>query len=183
MVTFRYIDSKTEKSKTRTVTGEEFLWLLMLHVLPKGFRKTRCYGFLHPCSKKIIKLLQLILHFNPIKMLKKKKPRASIICKCCGSKMEIIQTMIPATKLLQHIGSAWTKKGDFVMWHSTNNICLLNFSGFTGNGLLRSKNTKYRKKISLLWKNRDFQTTPDQPSSIIPLFLSKPEKPPKSYFL
>jgi hypothetical protein len=105
MITFRYIDSKTEKSKTRTVTGEEFLWLLMLHVLPKGFRKTRCYGFLHPCSKKIIKLLQLILHFNPIKMLKKKKPRANIICKCCGSKMEIIQTMIPATKLLQHIGS------------------------------------------------------------------------------
>jgi len=105
MITFRYIDSKTKKSKTRTVTGEEFLWLLMLHVLPKHFRKTRCYGFLHPCSKKIIKLLQLILKFNPIKMLKKKKPRASIICKCCGSKMEIIQTMIFTTKHLQHAGS------------------------------------------------------------------------------
>ncbi len=106
MVTFRYIDSKTEKNKTRTVTGEKFLWLLMLHVLPKGFRKTRCYGFLHPCSKKVIKLLQLILQFNPIKMLKKKKPKADIICKCCGSKMEIIQTMIPASKLLLHTGSA-----------------------------------------------------------------------------
>jgi len=42
--------------------------LLMQHVLPKGFRKVRCYGFLHPCSKKIIKLLQLILRFNPIMM-------------------------------------------------------------------------------------------------------------------
>ena len=61
MVTFRYVDSKTEKTKARTVTGEDFLWLLMLHVLPKGFRKARCYGFLHPCSKAVIKLLQLIL--------------------------------------------------------------------------------------------------------------------------
>ena len=48
MVTFRYVDSKTEKPKTRTVTGEDFLWLLMRHVLPKSFRKARCYGFLHP---------------------------------------------------------------------------------------------------------------------------------------
>ncbi len=101
MVTFRYLDSKTEKNKTRTVTGEDFLWLLMRHVLPKGFRKARCYGFLHPCSKAVIKLLHLILRFNPVRMLKKMKPRAGIICTCCGAKMEIIQTMIPATKILR----------------------------------------------------------------------------------
>ena len=101
MVTFRYIDSKTGQVQTRTVTGEKFLWLLMLHILPKGFRKTRCYGFLHPCSKKVIKLLQLILRFNPAKMLKKLKLKAEIICSCCGAKMEIVQTMIPATRILQ----------------------------------------------------------------------------------
>ncbi|MEA3347938.1 MAG: transposase [Pseudomonadota bacterium] len=99
MITFRYIDSETKRSETRTVTGEDFLWLLMLHVLPKGFRKTRCYGFLHPCSKKVIKLLQLILRFNPLKFQKKLKPRAKIICKCCGAVMEIVQTMIPAAEV------------------------------------------------------------------------------------
>jgi len=99
MITFRYIDAETNCHQTRTVTGEDFLWLLMRHVLPKGFRKARCYGFLHPCSKKVIKLLQLILRFNPSLMLKKLKPKAEIICKCCGSKMEIIRTMIPATRL------------------------------------------------------------------------------------
>jgi hypothetical protein len=101
MVTFRYIDSKTEHYQIKTVTGEYFLWLLMQHVLPKGFRKTRCYGFLHSCSKKDIKLLQLILQFNPVRMFKKMKARAKITCKCCGAKMEIICTMIPAIRIQQ----------------------------------------------------------------------------------
>lgn len=98
MVTFRYICSKTKKYQIRTVTGEHFLWLLMRHVLPKGFRKTRCYGFLHPCSKKVIRLLQLILRFDPRMMFKKLKPRAKITCKCCGAKMSIIRTMILAPR-------------------------------------------------------------------------------------
>jgi len=102
MVTFRYIHSKTGKYQTRTVTGEYFLWLLMQHVLPKGFRRVRCYGFLHPCSKKLIKLLQLILRFNPIMMVKQLKQRAKITCKFCGAKMEIIRTMIPAA-LIQRV--------------------------------------------------------------------------------
>lgn len=101
MVTFRYMDSKTKKYQAKTVTGEYFLWLLMQHVLPKGFRKARCYGFLHPCSKKIIKLLQFILRFNPVNMVKKLKQRAKITCKCCGAKMKIIRTMIPAIRVLQ----------------------------------------------------------------------------------
>jgi hypothetical protein len=101
MITFRYIHSKTGKYQTRTVTGEYFLWLLMQHVLPKGFRRVRCYGFLHACSKKLIKLLQLILRFNPIMMVKQLKQRAKITCKFCGAKMEIIRTMIPAALIQQ----------------------------------------------------------------------------------
>ena len=99
MVTFRYIHSRTGKYRTRTVSGEYFLWLLMQHVLPKGFRRVRCYGFLHPCSKKLIKLLQLILRFNPIVMVKRLKQRAKITCRFCGAKMEIIRTMIPAAHI------------------------------------------------------------------------------------
>jgi hypothetical protein len=94
-VTFRYLDSKTKQYQTRTVAGELFLYLLMLHVLPKGFRKTRCYGFLHPCSKKIITFLQMVLRVNPFKMLKKIKERAKITCPLCKATMEIIQTRIP----------------------------------------------------------------------------------------
>jgi hypothetical protein len=96
MITFRYFDSQTKKHQTRTVAGEYFLYLLMLHVLPKGFRRTRCYGFLHPCSKKLIRLLQLVLRINPFRMIKKIRERAKITCPACGAAMRIVKTRIPA---------------------------------------------------------------------------------------
>jgi hypothetical protein len=95
MVTFRYLHAKTRQYQTRRVTGEYFLYLLMFHVLPKGFRRTRCYGFLHPCSKKLIIFLQTILRVNPFRMFKKMKERAKIVCPACGATMKIILTMIP----------------------------------------------------------------------------------------
>lgn len=67
MVTFHYLHAKSGKYRTRTVSGEKFLYLLMLHVLPKGFRKVRSYGFLHPCSKKLIKFLQVVLYCGSIR--------------------------------------------------------------------------------------------------------------------
>ncbi|HHL33288.1 MAG TPA: transposase [Desulfobulbaceae bacterium] len=94
MITFRYINSRTERYQTRTVTGEYFLYLLMLHVLPKRFRRTRDYGFLHPCSKKLIKFLQLILKVSPFKIFQQKRQRPQITCPLCGAKMRIIKTRI-----------------------------------------------------------------------------------------
>ena len=105
-VTFGYIDSKTKKYQRRTVKGEYFLYLLMQHVLPKGFRRTRDYGFLHACSKQLIKLLQYLLDFSPSRVLKELTKRTGILCKCCGAQMEIIQRMIPST--------AFMKKGSII---------------------------------------------------------------------
>jgi len=93
-VTFRYINSETGKKETRKVRGEHFLYLLMKHVLPRGFRRARSYGFLHPCSKRLIRLLQLVLRVNPLLMLIKKKRRAVIRCRLCGEEMKIIKTRI-----------------------------------------------------------------------------------------
>ncbi len=96
MVTFRYLHAKSGKYRTRTVTGEYFLYLLMLHVLPGGFRRARSYGFLHSCSKKLIKLVKLLLRFNPLQGLSEKlKKRPPITCPVCGAAMVIIATMIP----------------------------------------------------------------------------------------
>jgi hypothetical protein len=95
MVTFRYQHAKSGKYRTRTVSGEKFLYLLMLHVLPKGFRRTRCYGFLHPCSKKLIKFLRVVLRVNPLRMLAgRQKKRSVITCFACGAEMKIIKTRI-----------------------------------------------------------------------------------------
>jgi hypothetical protein len=94
-VTFRYLHAKSGKYRTRTVSGEKFLYLLMLHVLPRGFRRTRCYGFLHPCSKKLIRFLQLVLRINPFTLFSAKQaPRPGITCPYCGAKMTIIATRI-----------------------------------------------------------------------------------------
>ena len=45
----------------RTVSGATFLWLVLQHVLPKGFRRSRNFGFLHPNSKRLISLLKLLV--------------------------------------------------------------------------------------------------------------------------
>ncbi|MCF6254301.1 MAG: transposase [Thiomicrorhabdus sp.] len=94
-VTFRYQDGKTKTMETRTVSGAKFLWLLMQHVLPKRFRRTRNYGFLHPNSH-LLKQIQLITRVF-IKPLKPKQ-RAVINCPCCGSEMKIVQTRIERGK-------------------------------------------------------------------------------------
>jgi hypothetical protein len=115
MVTFSYVHSKSKKVKTRIVTGEYFLWLLMQHVLPKGFRRARVYGFLHPRSKQLIKLLQYLLKINPVKFFKQLKKRTEIICKCCGAKMKIIGVMIPSYRVHAAANSTYLKGGLFVM--------------------------------------------------------------------
>jgi hypothetical protein len=95
MVTFRYRHAKSGEDRTRTVTAEYFLYLLMLHVLPRGFRRARSYGFLHACSKKLIRFLQLVLRIPPWRALADNlKPRPAIPCPACGAAMVIIATRL-----------------------------------------------------------------------------------------
>ena len=96
-VSFRYQNSKTKQVETKIVTGEKFLWLLLQHVLPKGFRRTRNFGFLHPNSKRMIQVLQLICKFDPNRALRWLKERPPILCKSCGGIMTIIATRILST--------------------------------------------------------------------------------------
>lgn len=94
-VTYRYLHAKTGQYRIKTVTGEYFLYLLMLHVLPKGFRRARCYGFLHPCSKKLIQFLQMVLRVPGFTLLPTSRKRPTIMCRKCGAAMQIIMTMLP----------------------------------------------------------------------------------------
>ena len=93
-VTFRYLDSKSRQYLSRTVSGPDFLWLILQHVLPRGFRRARNYGFLHPNSKTLIRLLTLVFHFDPARFLKKHKPRSQLLCAGCGHPMRIVKTRI-----------------------------------------------------------------------------------------
>ena len=66
-VTFRYRDSATGKNTTRVVSGARFLWLVLQHVLPRGFRRSRNFGVLHPNFKhrRLLDLLRLWIATKP----------------------------------------------------------------------------------------------------------------------
>ena len=88
-VTFKYVESGSGKTKYRTLPGEEFLWLILQHVLPRGFRRVRDYGFLHGNAKKLLALVQLILRVIIAEV--KPRPRPAFNCPCCKSVMHIMK--------------------------------------------------------------------------------------------
>jgi hypothetical protein len=88
-VTFRYQNSETKQFETRTLSAVAFLRLVLQHVLPKGFRRARNFGFLHPNSK-LVQLVQLLKRV----VVPPPQPRPAIRCSCCGGVMKIVRTRI-----------------------------------------------------------------------------------------
>ena len=104
-VTFRYRDSNTGKNTTRTVSGAHFLWLVLQHVLPKGFRRSRNFGLLHPNCKHRQRLALLRMGLRPSAMAPgpagmqpSAQPalseRPKLRCHCCGAAMVIVRRRI-----------------------------------------------------------------------------------------
>ena len=105
-VTFRYRDSKSGKNTTRTCSGVHFLWLVSQHVLPKGFRRSRNFGLLHPNCRHRQRLVLLRMGLRPSAMAScpadmrpstqpaalSERPR--LLCRCCGAAMVIVRRRI-----------------------------------------------------------------------------------------
>jgi hypothetical protein len=92
-VTFRYQDHDTKEWKTRTLKGEDFIALLLQHVLPKGLRRTRDFGFLHGNAKRLLQLVQYVLRTRvPIA-----PPRqaACFVCPHCQGAMRVMHMTPP----------------------------------------------------------------------------------------
>lgn len=87
-ITFKYRESTTGKIRWRTMKGEEFLHLFLKHVLPRGFRRVRDYGFLHGNAKKVRSLIQLILHVI-IPSPQQGRPTPTFTCPHCKVAMNI----------------------------------------------------------------------------------------------
>ena len=95
-VTFNYKESKTGKMKTRCCRGEDFIALVLQHVLPKGFRRVRDYGFLHGNAKRLLKRVQWLLRVTIPTLPKTPRPR--FICRHCRSPMLIVGFMRPTRR-------------------------------------------------------------------------------------
>jgi len=86
-VTFRYTDNQ-KRRKTRTLAGADFLWLLLQHVLPRYFRRSRDYGFLHGNRKRLIERLHLLLRVIPPPPVEK----TPLCCRACGGRVSLTFT-------------------------------------------------------------------------------------------
>ena len=86
-VTFLWRESKTKKWQKKTMSGEHFLWQVLQHTLPSGFRRVRDYGFLHGNSRKLLVLIQLLLSAKPMQTELPKRP--AFKCPDCGAAMAI----------------------------------------------------------------------------------------------
>jgi len=89
-ITFRYKDSATQQWATITEPAVQFLWRVLQHVLPKGFRRTRDYGFLHGNARRTLKRLQLILRVTLPEELTAQRKKTERLCPCCGHPMTVI---------------------------------------------------------------------------------------------
>lgn len=61
-VTFSYCESKTNTERTVTLSGEAFLHRFLQHVLPKGFRRVRTYGWLSPAARRSFETVRTLLN-------------------------------------------------------------------------------------------------------------------------
>jgi len=94
-ITFKYVEGRTGKTLYRTVKGEEFLWLVLQHVLPKGFRRIRDYGFLHGNAKKLLSLLQMVLKVLIEVWTSRQRPVFK--CPLCQAPMRIVTFTRPVS--------------------------------------------------------------------------------------
>ncbi len=93
-ITFRYQDSKTQTWQHRTLPGEDFIALLLQHVLPTGLRRVRDYGFLHANAKALLRLLHWVLRV--VIPSSAARTNARFRCPHCQGDMRVIAMHPPA---------------------------------------------------------------------------------------
>jgi hypothetical protein len=96
IVTFRYTDSKTGKTKVVTLDALEFIRRFLQHVLPYNFMKIRYYGFLAAASRKKLDKLRKMLYVDSIPFNEKENvqqlPKV-LLCPICGSPLQWIENL------------------------------------------------------------------------------------------
>lgn len=85
--------------KTETIEGAEFVKRYLQHVLPRGLRAVRYYGFCHPAAKK--KRERIAFHtgrpllIGAVPVIAQKTPHV-VTCRCCGEPMKKLLRLLPA---------------------------------------------------------------------------------------
>ena len=101
-LSFRWKDrANGNQEKIETIPGTEFVSRYLRHVLPRGLRAIRHFGFCHPAAK--LKRERIAFHTGrPLRIgalvQPPAKPKFSVTCSCCGEAM----------KRLHRFGPSWS---------------------------------------------------------------------------
>lgn len=97
LITFRIRDNSCAV-RIQSLPGAEFLWMLLRHVLHKGFRHGRDYGLRHGNSQKLLQTVELLLRdVLPAPWQSQpwqSRPKPPIRCPHCGGVMAIIAVRV-----------------------------------------------------------------------------------------
>jgi hypothetical protein len=99
-VSFRWKDrANGDAQKIETIPGGEFVKRYLRHVLPRGLRAVRYYGYCHPAAK--AKRERIAFHTGrPLligaAIVVPQKPPHIVSCPCCGEPMKKLLRLLPA---------------------------------------------------------------------------------------
>lgn len=87
-VSFRYQDNTSKRWQIITLPVLSFLWRILKHVLPRGFRRARDYGLLHSSASQSLNRIRLQCR---VSAPPETEPRVRVqpFCRCCGQAMQL----------------------------------------------------------------------------------------------
>lgn len=88
-VSFRWKDRESGETRITTVKGHEFLRLFLQHVLPRGFRRVRHFGYLSAAAKDRYECLRSLLRAGAIVLLLPEQ--TAVCCEACGKAMTFLR--------------------------------------------------------------------------------------------
>jgi hypothetical protein len=105
-VTYSYTPNDGQKqSKLKTLSAHDFISSVLQHTLPKGFKRVRHFGWLHPSAKKRLDHVKLLCGKDLVYQQKDAQPVAeakSHRCRKCQSpRVEIRQELKPLKGILK----------------------------------------------------------------------------------
>lgn len=89
VITFRVKDHDGQEV-IQSLPAADFLWRLLLHVLPRRFRRVRDFGLLHGNAKRLIQLVQLVLRVRLPWPAPPREP-TPILCPRCGGLLQLLK--------------------------------------------------------------------------------------------
>ena len=94
-VSFAWKDRESGERRVQTLAGGAFLQRFLQHVLPRGFVRTRHFGFLSAAAKARLERVRALLK-APLGVVVLLPPKPAPLCRCCQQPMTFVHCYRPA---------------------------------------------------------------------------------------